>query len=265
MSASGPPQREHASRSITSTREVPSQAVYLLDADPDLADVLDAEDRAAARGYAVTKVRSIAEGQWRADTEYEGEHDVVALLVLGGLLTRELRLGTRTATELLGTGDLLRPWQDDEGRPGVRARWCVHEELRLAVLDRRVMLIAARWPALADALFARAFRRVRALAFSLAMSQLQGIDRRLLVLFWEAANRWGRVTPEGVRVRLPLTHHTLADLVGSRRPSVSLALGALADREEVIKLGDEWLLRGQPLVIDPSTDRARPIVRAPQR
>ena len=65
------------------------------------------------------------------------------------------------------------------------------------------------------------------------MSQQRGIDRRLLVLFWEAANRWGRVTPDGVRVRLPLTHQTLGHLVGSRRPSVSVALGALAARGEL--------------------------------
>jgi hypothetical protein len=243
---------------------VPSQLVYLLDADPDLADVLDPGDREPARRFAVTRVRSIPAGPWRDATSHDGEDDVVGLLVLDGLLTRELRLGTRTATELLGTGDLLRPWQDDEGRPGMHVGWRVHEELQLAVLDRRLMLVAARWPSLADALFHRAFRRSRALAFSLAMSQLQGIDRRLLVLFWDAANRWGRVTPEGVRVRLPLTHQTLADLVGSRRPSVSLALGELTTRGDVVRLGDEWLLRGEPPAIDASANGGRPNVRATQ-
>jgi hypothetical protein len=228
---------------------VPSQVVYLLDADPDLADVLDPEDRDVARRYAVARVRSIPKGTWSAGLYDEGG-DAIGVLVLDGLLTRELRLGSRTATELLGHGDLLRPWQDDEGRPGVHVTWCVHEELRVAVLDRRLMVVAARWPALADALLHRAFRRSRALAFSLAMSQLRGIDRRLLVLFWDAANRWGRVTPEGVRVRLPLTQQTLAHLVGARRPSVSLALGALADRGEVVRHEEDWLLRGEPPMWD---------------
>lgn len=235
--------------SISSERQVSSQVVYLLDADPDLADVVDPEEREVARRYAVARVRSIPKGTWSAGQHDEG-NDAIGLLVLDGLLTRELSLGTRTSTELLGLGDLLRPWQDDEGRPGVQVTWCVHEELRVAVLDRRLMLVAARWPALADALMHRAFRRSRALAFSLAMSQLRGIDRRLLVLFWDAANRWGRVTPEGVRVRLPLTHQTLAHLVGARRPSVSLALGDLADRGEVVRFEEEWLLRGEPPVLD---------------
>ena len=135
--------------------------------------------------------------------------------------------------------------------------WWVHEELWLAVLDRRVMAVAARWPALTDVLFRRLFRRTRALAFSLAMSQQRGIDRRLLVLFWEAANRWGRVTPDGVRVRLPLTHQTLGHLVGSRRPSVSVALGALAARGELVRDGNEWLLRGAPPTLDGAAADAR--------
>jgi hypothetical protein len=225
---------------------VTRQAVYLLDADPDLGDALEPEDRQAAHRYAVARVERVAEGPWPADRYWRGDGDTVGLLVLDGLLTRDLDLADRKASELLGTGDLLRPWQDDEGRPGVRVRWTVHDPLRLALIDRRMVLVAARWPAIVDALFDRAFRRARALAFNLAMSQLVGIDRRLLLLFWDAASRWGRVTPEGVRVRLPLTHQTLARLVGSRRPSVSLALADLAGQGRVQRDGDEWLLCGDP-------------------
>ena len=78
------------------------------------------------------------------------------------------------------------------------------------------------------------------------MTQIVGIDRRLLVLFWDAANRWGRVTPDGVKVRLPVTQQMLGQLVGARRPSVSLALGELADRGELIRDGTDWLLCGAP-------------------
>jgi CRP/FNR family cyclic AMP-dependent transcriptional regulator len=225
---------------------VAPQAVYLLDADPDLGDALEPQDRRAAHPYAVARVEHVPEGQWAADREWSGHGDTVGLLVLEGLLTRDLDLADRQASELLGTGDLLRPWQDDERRPGVTVRWIVHEPLRLAVIDRRIVLVAARWPALIDALFERAFRRARALAFDLAMSQLVGIDRRLLMLFWDAASRWGRVTRDGVRVRLPLTHQTLARLVGARRPSVTLALADLTEQGLVQRDGDEWLLCGDP-------------------
>ncbi|HEX3317932.1 MAG TPA: helix-turn-helix domain-containing protein [Solirubrobacteraceae bacterium] len=225
---------------------MPRQAVYLLDADPDLGDALDPEDRRAAHRYAVARLERVPEGAWPADRHWRGDDDSVGLLVLDGLLTRDLYLADRKASELLGTGDLLRPWQDDERRPGVTVQWTVHDPLRLAVIDRRLMLVAARWPAIADALVDRAFRRARALAFNLAMSQLVGIDRRLLMLFWDAASRWGRVTPEGVRVRLPLTHQTLARLVGSRRPSVSLALADLTAQGRVQHEGADWLLCGEP-------------------
>jgi len=92
--------------------------------------------------------------------------------------------------------------------------------------------------------------RPAALSSAPGIEPQRGIDRRLLVLFWEAANRWGRVTPDGVRVRLPLTHQTLGHLVGSRRPSVSVALSALAARGELVRDGNEWLLRGAPPALD---------------
>ena len=60
------------------------------------------------------------------------------------------------------------------------------------------------------------------------------------------ARRWTRVTSDGVRVRLPLTHQTLGQIVGACRPTVSLALGQLSARGEVRRQGDEWVLRNDP-------------------
>jgi CRP-like cAMP-binding protein len=227
---------------------VPAEVVSLLDADPDLARDLGEAERAEARQYAVARVERVAEGPWDAQRYERG--DAVALLVLDGLLTRDLRFETRTAAELLGAGDLLRPWQEDERHPGVHVAWRVHQPVRFAVIDRRLMLVAARWPALSDALLDRALGRARAMTFSFAVSQMKGIDRRLAVVLWDAANRWGRVTPDGVRVELRLTHETLAQLVGARRPSVSLALRDLSARGEIVRDDDGWLLRGEPPAVD---------------
>ena len=55
------------------------------------------------------------------------------------------------------------------------------------------------------------------------------MERRLLMLFWALSGRWGVVTPRGVHLRLRLTHEALGRLVGARRPSVTTALGALAE------------------------------------
>jgi hypothetical protein len=44
------------------------------------------------------------------------------------------------------------------------------------------------------------------------------------VIVDEGDDRWGRVTPEGVRIPLRLRHHMLAELVAVRRPSATAAL-----------------------------------------
>jgi CRP/FNR family transcriptional regulator, cyclic AMP receptor protein len=66
------------------------------------------------------------------------------------------------------------------------------------------------------------------------------------MLFWELADRWGTVRGDGTHVPLRLTHAVLADLVAARRPTVTTALGELADRSAVIWTGADWLLTGSP-------------------
>jgi CRP/FNR family transcriptional regulator, cyclic AMP receptor protein len=70
----------------------------------------------------------------------------------------------------------------------------------------------------------------------------------LLTLFWHLAERWGRVTPDGVLLPLTLSHRMLGQLVGARRPTVSTALGALTRAGEVSRaLDGTWLLTGSPV------------------
>ncbi|MDX6554241.1 MAG: family transcriptional regulator, cyclic receptor protein, partial [Miltoncostaeaceae bacterium] len=80
-----------------------------------------------------------------------------------------------------------------------------------------------------------------------AISQLTRVDRRLKALFWHLAERWGRVSGDGVVVPLALTHRILGQLVGARRPTVSTALSELASSGELVRRDDgSWLLRGDP-------------------
>ena len=80
-----------------------------------------------------------------------------------------------------------------------------------------------------------------------AIAHLKRIDDRLLALLWCLAERWGRVSPDGVVVALRLPHRTLGSLVGARRPSVPTALGQLMARGEVERRPDGgWLLLGNP-------------------
>jgi hypothetical protein len=74
------------------------------------------------------------------------------------------------------------------------------------------------------------------------------------------ADRWGRVTLDGVVVPVRLTHDMIGRLVGAHRPSVTTALSELSRAGRISRLPDGWLLRGDP----PSAAIARP-TPAPRR
>jgi CRP-like cAMP-binding protein len=153
-------------------------------------------------------------------------------------------------TELLGQGDLLRPWSFEGAAlasvpSGVT--WTVIEPVRMAVLDRRFSVAIARWPEVTASLMDRIVQRARWLAFQLAVCHLVRVDMRLLVILWHYADRWGRMTKDGAVLQMPLTHSALASVVGARRPSVTTALGRLED-EGLIERRPEgaWILHGGP-------------------
>jgi DNA-binding transcriptional ArsR family regulator len=223
--------------------------VRVLDVDPELGYRLDHEERAAARRYAVAEVTALDPGPWPEASESPDEGAQVGLLVLDGLLVHDLRLGSGACAELLGAGDLLRPWDEHHAQAmaGWSESWRVLEPTRLAVLDRRFATVASRWPALLDVIMRRSVMRARAAAFLRAVTHLTRVDDRLLVLMWFLAERWGRVRPEGVVVPLKLTHQLLAALVGAKRPSVTTALGELTTAGLIERRDDgSWLLHGEP-------------------
>jgi CRP-like cAMP-binding protein len=117
----------------------------------------------------------------------------------------------------------------------------------IALLDRRFALATARWPEITGRLISRCAGRSQALAFWGAVAHLTRIELRLVAALWALADRWGRVTPEGVVIPLRLTNEMLASIVGARRPSVSTAVNILARREIVRRCDDgTWLLIGDP-------------------
>jgi len=225
-----------------------TSVIAILEVDPDLAEGLTAEEREIAQRHSAARARLLPEGEWRPDTEFADPYPRIGLLVIDGLMTRELTVAGRTTTELLGAGDLLRPWDQDAGLDGIpfEVEWYVHEPARFALLDRRFAALVVRWPPLIEALMCRALHRSRWLSFQLAISQVTRVDGRLLMLLWQLAERWGKVGPDGVRLPLRLTHQTLGKLVGARRPSVTTALSGLARAGLVERTPYGWLLHGQP-------------------
>src|SRR5690349_2646617 len=74
--------------------------------------------------------------------------DWLGLLVLDGLLVRHVSVGGLRCCELLGPGDVLRPWDEDDDAALIEASaaWRVLEPTRLALLDAGFARRAARWP-----------------------------------------------------------------------------------------------------------------------
>lgn len=222
--------------------------IRVLEADRELAGRLPPAARAVARDQALAVVHEIHSPIWQPNEALDDEPGHLGLLVLEGVLIRNVSLTGVACTELVGPGDLIRPW--DDAAPyapvPVQSDWTVLEEARVAVLDRRFAAVISRWPELSAALVSRSVMRSLWLACLMGIGHLRRVDARVKTLLWLLAYRWGHVERDGVVVPLPLTHQLLGRLVGAERPSVTRALGTLAKQGLVARRGDgTWLLRGE--------------------
>lgn len=222
------------------------QTVALLNADPDLAEGLGDEQLEVARRQAVAAVIELDTSGWDPNKIGKaGKEGWLGLFVVDGLMIRRVTVGRRSACELFGQGDLIRPWDTDgEYAPlTIAVSWQVLKPTRLAVLDNAFAVRIAPWPSITSRIVGRVAQRARYLALTQAVTHLPRVYARLLILFWLLAERWGRVGPDGVRVTLPLTHEVLAMLVGAHRPPVTIALQRLSRAGLLVReRRDKWLL-----------------------
>ena len=236
--------------------------IRLLEAQPDLAEGLSPEEEADARRHVVAVLEDLPAGPWEPTRAFTLDPAYIGLLVVDGTLSRDVELGGRRCSELLGPGDLLRPWEFDEGEESSvpsESAWSVLEPTRVAVLDRRFAIVACRWPELVARLIGRTLRRSRWLAILLTISSMPRVDARVQALLWHLADRWGHVTLDGVVVPARLTHDMIGRLVGAHRPSVTTALSELARSGRISRLPHGWLLHGQPPAAAP------PVPQQPRR
>src|SRR3954462_8945968 len=220
--------------------------VRVADADPDLfAGIADPNARAAS----VAETVRFERGSWRTGLDDQDPRGHFGLLLLEGILIRRVRFGRRPVLELVGPGDVLRPWVGlgENSALYQDSQWRVHERTDLAVLDRRFAARVAQWPEIAAALMDRYIRRARLLSLHLSIAQLPRLRDGLTALFWYLADRWGRVTSDGIVIDVPLTHELLAGLVGARRPAVTTTLGELQRTGEISRREDgRWVVHGEP-------------------
>jgi CRP/FNR family transcriptional regulator, cyclic AMP receptor protein len=135
----------------------------------------------------------VDEGVWNPE-EAEGEtaRGGIGLLILDGLLVRRVGAEGRYGAELLGPGDLLRPWEHDgeDATLPFATSFHVNERLKLAVLDLKAAARMAPYPEVVGALVGRAMQRARHFAVTMAIAHYPRIDRRLLLLLsgtWRTA------------------------------------------------------------------------------
>ena len=222
--------------------------VLVLEHDTELAEAVAPERRAGAIAasraqVAEVPVRRLDETVVRRVAK--GGH---GLLVLDGVLSRRVSYGGRHAAELLGPGDIWRPWQHDEEEVSVPFvfSWHAMTALRVAILGPRWTLAMAPYPEVGAALTGRAVGRARHLAILMAIAQQPRLDERLKLLFAELGDRFGRVDKRGVRIDVPLTHDMLSELAAARRPSVSAALSRLSSQGVLEREGRSWRVLAFP-------------------
>jgi hypothetical protein len=198
-----------------------------------------------ARNRCIAPRIVLGTGTWQPPADAEACRKWMGLLVLDGLLTRTVSVEGLRAQELLGPGDVLRPWDDDSTSRSVEisTSWKVLERASVALLDGRFAATSARWPAVASALVGAAVRRSQNRAILLAIARARSAETRLLLLFWHLADRWGRVGPDGIHIPVQLTHARHSELVCLRRASGSAALARLRAAGRLRRTGEgTWVL-----------------------
>ena len=223
------------------------ETIALLDVLPQLAEGLTADETAAARRAIVAPTLRLARGTWDRTAIAEHAHAPFGAVVVSGLLARHVDIGGYPGLDLHGPSDLLAAAELRRGTVPCGEIWCATVRSEIALLDDRFLAAARRWPRLVSALFALMQEQYDRLMLQLVIAEQPRVEDRLLLLFWQLSDRFGKVTPAGIVLRLSLTHEALGRLIGARRPTVTLALRMLAERGSLERRADRsWLLKEWP-------------------
>jgi CRP/FNR family cyclic AMP-dependent transcriptional regulator len=234
----------------------PAGRIALLDVDPDLLVGGGVEDRATLRSELTVPVYRITSGAMPAPPR-SSEDAQIGYLVLKGLLLYEVSVCGRVTAELLGPGDVIRPWaREDSGTVTVETKWTVLEQVLLADLRKLDGPRIANSSNVLVGLINRAADRAESAAIQRSIAAHVRVDVRVLAYLWHLAGRFGVVMPGAVRLSVPLTHAVIARLVGARRPTVTTALQRLMQLGYLRREGRAFLLVGDASAVSELESRS---------
>lgn len=214
----------------------------MLDVDAKLAAVIAPRERRRAVEASRAPVRFLSAGEW----EFEPAPETMSLgaLILKGMVVLRMDFAGRTHLEVLGDGDVLNPWRLATDTP-LQEQTQIHvmQSGYLALLDRRFVLQMTPWPEIFVELMRREIWRTRRMMLQACILSRSRVDERLEFMLWRLAEQFGRMTRDGLLVRLPFTHLQLAEMIAARRSTVSVAAGRLLAEDRIRRPGrNQWLL-----------------------
>ena len=134
---------------------------------------------------------------------------------------------------MLEEGDVIVRPSDGWTSVGPRVRCFAIEDALMHLVDRERLDAWMHDPDLAANVVRVLSAQIADRELAVAIALEPRVERRLLLKLRQLAERWGRVTPDGIRLDLRLTHQELANMVGAVRESVTIALGRLASAGEI--------------------------------
>jgi CRP/FNR family cyclic AMP-dependent transcriptional regulator len=219
----------------------------VLDADQDLGRLLDERAFGEARDRLVVPVVHLTRGPFSPWVVISrGRPPPLGILVVDGLIAQRVRLRDKAGVTLVGPGDVFAPSDYHTDTVGVAETWTILEGVCMAILDWDFERAAIGVPGVISGVVARVGRTSRGLALQRALSQIPYLSTRLLLFLWFVGDRWGKVGAVGVTIPLRLSHSLLAELLGARRSSVTLAVGELERHGRVSRARGRFTLHGSP-------------------
>ncbi len=220
--------------------------VSILCEDPTLARQIPPEEALVASRRAVANVVSLPKGIFWPDERFPNEPGALGMLLLDGILLRAVAVTDRPTVEVIGPGELFRPFEaarTSDAMVSGEVRWWALRPARVAVLDARFCRSISDYPGLIAELAGRLSRRPAASTLRLALAQEPRLSVRLHCMLWHLADRFGEAQDAGILLRVPLCHVLLSWLAGARRPAMSRAINELERAGHLVRNPDgTWWL-----------------------